>query len=137
MILSVLILAVVIGVVAGAQATAFQQGADAKPIWPGGAPGAVGSEPADVPTLTLFAPSPGTATGAAFVICPGGGYGFLANHEGADPAKWFAERGIAAFVLKYRLAPRYHYPAMPQDVSRAIRYVRANAAEWKLDPNRI
>src|SRR5260370_5372447 len=72
------------------------------------------------------------------VICPGGGYGMLAPHEGATYAIWLKEQGIAAFVLKYRLGSAgYRHPAMLLDAARAVRPVRANAAEWKLDPKRI
>ena len=109
------------------------------PLWPEGAPGALGSEPKDIPTLTPFFPSPDKATGAAFVICPGGAYVGLADHEGSVYAKWLADHGIAGFVLKYRLGGRagYHHPAMMQDGMRAMRLVRAKAAEWKIDPHRI
>ena len=65
-------------------------------LWPKGAPGAVGEEPADKPTLTAYLPPPDKATGAAVVVCPGGGYGNLAaDHEGRQPAKWLNERGVA------------------------------------------
>lgn len=107
------------------------------PLWPEGAPGALGTEDKDIPTLTPFWPNPAKATGAAMVICPGGGYAHLAPHEGKTYAEWLNDQGVAAFVLKYRLAPAYHHPAMLQDVSRAVRLVRAHAAEWKLDPKRI
>ncbi|MEW6302036.1 MAG: alpha/beta hydrolase [Verrucomicrobiota bacterium] len=111
---------------------------DPFPLWPNGAPGALGKEDKDIPTLTAYMPNPGKATGAAFVICPGGGYGGLAPHEGRDYALWLNEQGIAGFVLKYRLGSGgYRHPVMMQDVSRAIRYVRANAEKWKLDPKRI
>ncbi|MEI2727432.1 MAG: alpha/beta hydrolase [Verrucomicrobiota bacterium] len=83
-------------------------------------------------------PAPEKSTGAAIVICPGGGYGGLAQHEGRSYALWFNEQGIAGFVLKYRLAPNgYHHPAMLQDAARAVRTVRARAEEWKIDPKRI
>lgn len=72
-------------------------------LWPEGAPGALGSDPKDVPTLTPFLPEPDRATGAALVICPGGGYSHLAEHEGAGYARFFNAHGITAFVLKYRL----------------------------------
>jgi acetyl esterase/lipase len=109
------------------------------PLWPGGAPGARGTDPdRDVPTLTIWLPRAEIATGSAVVVCPGGGYGFLAmDHEGKQIAEWLNSLGIAAFVLKYRLGPRYHHPAMLQDASRAIRTVRAGAGRWKLDPHRI
>jgi len=108
------------------------------PLWPEGAPGALGKSDKDIPTITSYIPDPAKATGAALVICPGGGYGGLAPYEGHDYALWLNEMGIAGFVLKYRLGSSgYHHPAMLQDVSRAIRYVRANASQWKLDPKRV
>lgn len=108
------------------------------PLWPDGAPGALGKDAKDIPALTVFLPDPAKATGAAMVICPGGGYAHLADHEGSHYARWFNELGIAGFVLKYRLGSSgYRHPAMLQDASRAIRTVRARAAEWKLDPKRI
>lgn len=106
-------------------------------LWPGGAPGALGTDAVDIPTLTPFLPPAGKATGAAFIVCPGGGYVNLAPHEGQPVAEWLASVGITAFVLKYRLGPRYHHPAMLQDAGRAIRTVRARAAEWGIDTERI
>jgi acetyl esterase/lipase len=107
-------------------------------LWPDGAPGALGMEAADVPTLTVALPESKAATGAAAVICPGGGYGGLAlGHEGTQVAEWLNSLGVGAFILKYRLGPRYHHPAMLQDASRAIRTVRARAKEWDLDPARV
>jgi len=106
-------------------------------LWPGGAPGAVGNEPVDIPTLTPYLPTKDKMTGAAIIICPGGGYGHLADHEGRPVAEWLNTLGVTAFVLKYRLGPRYHHPAPMQDAARAIRIVRARAAEWGLDPQRI
>jgi pectinesterase len=106
-------------------------------LWPGGAPGAAGKDPVDVPTLTPFLPLKEKATGAAIIVCPGGGYTHLADHEGAPVAQWLNSIGITAFVLKYRLGPRYHHPAPLQDAARAIRLVRARAAEWKIDPERV
>jgi len=111
---------------------------DPFPLWPDGAPGALGAAEKDVPTLTPFFANPDRATGAAVVVCPGGGYGGLAPHEGRDYAMWLNELGISAFVLKYRLAPGgYRHPAMLNDAARAVRVVRARAAEWKLDPKRV
>ena len=108
------------------------------PLWPDGAPGALGKSTNDIPTLTPFLPAAGTATGAAIVICPGGGYGGLANHEGADYALYLNQHGITAFVLKYRLGSHgYRHPRMLEDAQRAIRTVRARATEWNLDPKRI
>ena len=114
---------------------------DEFPLWPTsgpGAPGALGTAPKDIPTLTpFFAPSE-KATGAAMIVCPGGGYAKLAPHEGFQYALWLNEQGITAFVLKYRLGSNgYHHPTMMLDGQRAIRYVRAHASEWNLDPHRI
>ncbi len=105
-------------------------------IWPGGAPGAVGEEDADKPSLfPWLAPQP---TGLAVIVCPGGGYGALAmDHEGRQIAQWLNSQGISAFVLKYRLGPRYRHPAPLQDVQQAIRMVRRRAAEWRIDPARL
>ncbi len=108
------------------------------PLWPEGAPGALGTSTNDIPTLTPFLPAVGTASGAAVVICPGGGYGGLANHEGADYALFLNQHGVTAFVLKYRLGSHgYRHPRMLQDAQRAIRLVRARAAEWNIDPKRV
>jgi acetyl esterase/lipase len=107
-------------------------------LWPKGAPGAVGTEEADKPSLTVFQPPADKANGTAVVICPGGGYGFLAkDHEGKQVAEWFNQRGVTAFMLLYRIAPRYRHPAPLQDAQRAIRTVRARAKEWNIDPKRI
>jgi acetyl esterase/lipase len=108
------------------------------PLWPGGTPGALGTSDKDIPTLTAFFPAAENATGAAMVICPGGGYGGLAPHEGEAYAMFLRDNGIAGFVLKYRLGSAgYRHPIMLQDVSRAIRLVRSKASEWKLDSKRI
>ena len=108
------------------------------PLWPEGAPGALGKEDKDIPTLTPYLSDPARATGAAIVICPGGGYGGLANHEGEHYARWLNEQGIAGLVLKYRLGPAgYHHPAMLQDAQRALRTVRARAFESGISPRRI
>ena len=114
------------------------QSTNSFPLWSEGAPGAVGKADKDIPTLTPYWPDPAKATGAAIVICPGGGYGHLASHEGGHYARFLNEYGIAGFVLKYRLgSDGYRHPAMLQDAARAVRTVRARAAEWKLDPQRI
>jgi len=111
---------------------------DAIRLWPGDAPGALGEDAKDIPTLTPFLPEPAAGTGAAIIICPGGGYGGLASHEGKDYAEWLNQHGVAGFVLKYRLGSAgYRHPRMLEDVSRAVRLVRAKAADWKLDPKRI
>jgi acetyl esterase/lipase len=111
---------------------------DEFPLWTGDAPGALGREAKDIPTLTPYFAPMNKATGASIVICPGGGYAALAPHEGSHYALWLNELGITGFVLKYRLGSSgYRHPAMMLDVQRAIRYVRANAVKWGLDPNRI
>ncbi len=108
------------------------------PLWPTGAPGALGSSSNDVPTLTAYLPDPTNATGAAMVICPGGGYVHLAPHEGNDYALWLNQHGVTCFVLKYRLGSSgYHHPAMLNDAARAMRWVRAHADEYKIDPKRV
>ena len=108
------------------------------PLWPGAAPGSLGTADKDTPTLTPYWPAPGTATGAAFIVCPGGGYRVLAAHEGEPFAKWLNAQGIAAFVLKYRLTTDgYFVPVILQDAARAMRLVRSRAAMWGIDPQRI
>ncbi|MBK9138324.1 MAG: alpha/beta hydrolase [Verrucomicrobia bacterium] len=115
--------------------------ADALPpvlLWPDGAPGALGDTDADKPSLTPYLPEAVRRTGAAIVICPGGGYGGLAGHEGHDYALWLNQHGVTAFVLKYRLGSRgYRHPIMLQDAARAVRLVRARSAEWQVDPRRV
>ena len=107
-------------------------------LWPDGAPGAVGDEDADKPQLRIYLPDDKSATGAGVVICPGGGYGILAtDHEGHQVAKWFNRIGVAAFVLKYRLGPRYRHPAPLDDVQRALRYVRIHAGKLGVGPERL
>ena len=107
-------------------------------LWPAGAPGALGETDADQPSLTIYLPPPEQATGTAVVVCPGGGYGHLAmDHEGRQVARWLNGHGVAAFVLKYRLGPRYRHPVMLQDVQRALRYVRAEAGRFGVEPGRI
>jgi acetyl esterase/lipase len=119
-------------------ALAQAQPTNSFPLWPDGAPGALGQQDKDIPTLTPYLPDPAKATGAVIVICPGGGYGGLAPHEGADYARFLNEYGVAGFVLKYRLGSGgYRHPVMLQDAARAVRLVRARAGEWKLDPHRI
>jgi len=108
------------------------------PLWPEGAPGALGKEDKDVSTLTPYLVDEGSATGAAIVIFPGGGYGGLAPHEGKGYADWLVTNGISCFVVKYRLGSQgYRHPAMLQDAARAVRLVRTRAVEWKIDPTRV
>ncbi len=124
-------------------------------LWPAGAPGSeakkdlpetlVGANIAGVhnPSLAVFLPDAAHATGAAVVVLPGGGHRFLVvEKEGYTVARWLAAHGIAAFVLKYRLArePGSTYRVdveSLQDVQRALRLVRSRAAAWKIDPARV
>ena len=108
------------------------------PLWPDGAPGARGNATNDIPTLTPCLPDGTNTAAAAMVICPGGGYTHLAPHEGIDYALWLNQHGVAGFVLKYRLGSNgYRYPAMFEDATRAMRLVRARAADWKIDAHRV
>lgn len=121
-----------------ASLTGFAEIKEPIALWPGGAPGALGSGTNDVPTVTPYLPDPAKATGAAIVVCPGGGYGGLAQHEGNDYALFLNREGIACFVLKYRLGSHgYRHPVMLQDAARAVRWVRANAATYNLDVKRV
>jgi acetyl esterase/lipase len=108
------------------------------PLWIGRAPGALGDGESDRPTITLYAPSADHSPSAAVIVFPGGGYGYLAtNHEGRQIANWLNAMGITAFVLKYRLGPRYHHPVELGDAQRAIRLVRARAKEYQVLPDKI
>lgn len=106
-------------------------------LWTGNAPGQQGETQKDIPDIQLWKPEEGKATGAAVVVCPGGGYGGLAEHEGPGTADWLAKNGILAVVLRYRLGPKYHHPVELGDAQRAVRYTRAHAEEWKIDPHKI
>ena len=107
-------------------------------LWPHGAPGALGNKPEDQPTLTVYLPAPDKAVRTGVVVCPGGGYVMLAmEKEGTDIAEWLNSIGIAAFVLKYRLGPRYHHPIEMWDGQRALRYVRYHAKDYGIAPDRI
>lgn len=105
-------------------------------LWPEGAPGALGTEAVDKPEITYWpAQKP---NGAAVLVCPGGGYGALAmDHEGKQIAEWYNKLGVAAFVLKYRLGPRYHHPAPLDDARRAMRLIRERAPKLGIDPKRV
>lgn len=107
------------------------------PLWEGGAPGALGTEDGDRPTLTIYR-APRVANGTGVIVAPGGGYGALAmDHEGRQVAYWFNAMGVSAFVLKYRLGPKYHHPIELGDAQRAIRTVRARAPEFGVLADRI
>jgi acetyl esterase/lipase len=95
-------------------------------------------EDADIPAITVFLPRTMSQNTPAVVLCPGGGYVQLAmNHEGRQVANYLNSLGIAAFVLRYRLGPRYHHPIELGDAQRAIRTLRSHASDWRLDPSRI
>jgi acetyl esterase/lipase len=120
-----------------------------QPLWPTEAPGdkqrAAGSEMTndkghlsqiEVPQYQVYLPDKAKATGAAVVVLPGGGYGIVAiQHEGHELAKWFAERGIAGIVVKYRVPNQFPSPFL--DARRAIRTVRSKAGEWGVDPAKV
>jgi acetyl esterase/lipase len=107
-------------------------------LYAGTVPGALGDEDRDKPTLTIWQADPAKANGTAVVVCPGGGYGSLAmDHEGKQIAEYLNGLGISAFVLKYRLGPRYHHPAPLNDAQRAIRTVRARAKEFGVAADRV
>jgi acetyl esterase/lipase len=126
--------------IAAVMATGLLHAAPMDPVflWPGPAPGALGEAGHDRPSITPFLPPTELASGAALVICPGGGYGMLADHEGPAFAEYLSARGVTCFVLKYRLGSHgYRHPVMLGDAARAVRLVRARAAEWKIDPHRV
>jgi acetyl esterase/lipase len=107
-------------------------------LWPNGAPGAQGAEDRDKPALTIYMPPNTTGPMTAVIIAPGGSYARLSmNNEGRAPANHLNALGIAAFVLRYRLGPQYHHPIELGDAQRAIRTIRARAAEWHIAPDRI
>jgi len=107
------------------------------PLWPSGAPGALGSSEEDTPTIAAFLPAT-NPTKTAVVIAPGGGYQHLSMvREGSDVAAWLNAHGVAAFVLRYRLGMKYHSPIELGDAQRAIRTVRADAAKYGIAPDHI
>jgi acetyl esterase/lipase len=123
---------------AGAAALLGQASQQTILLWPDGAPGAHGDAEEDKPALTLYPASGAKKTDVGVVVCPGGSYHNLAmDHEGKQVAEWLNERGISAFLLRYRLGPKYHHPIELWDAQRAIRYVRAHAREYGIRPNRV
>jgi acetyl esterase/lipase len=108
-------------------------------LWPGDAPQAHGKACEDIPTLTIFAPRQGHENGSAVVVLPGGAYvGLAADLEGREVADWFTTRGFAAFILQYRLSSNgYLLPVPLLDARRAVQMVRARAADYHIEPNRI
>jgi hypothetical protein len=105
-------------------------------LWPGGAPGALGTSPKDIPTLTPYLPA--KPTGAAMLLIPGGSYSGIYEGQAEPFALWLNEHGLTVFVLRYRLGSAgYRYPAQLQDAVEAMFQIRGNAAKWKIDPQRI
>ncbi len=108
------------------------------PLWSGTAPGQQGTDDKDIPTITVYLPRSTAAGMSAVIVAPGGSYLNLAsNHEGRQVANYLNSQGVAAFVLKYRLGPKYHHPVEIGDAQRAIRTLRANAAAWHINPDKI
>lgn len=106
------------------------------PLWPQGAPGALGVAPKDIPTLTSYVPA--KANGSAMLLIPGGSYSGIYEGQAEPFALWLNEQGISVFVLRYRLGSAgYRYPSQLQDAVEAMRQVRANAVRWNLDAHRI
>jgi acetyl esterase/lipase len=134
-------------------------GADEIVLWPAGAPGSEGKHAAENvrvtaggdhvvtgvhrPSLTPFLPAADKANGAVVIVIPGGGHRELwMDHEGYNPARWLVDHGVAAFVLKYRLARETNSTYTIKDHAladtvRAVQLVRSRAGEWKLDPQRL
>lgn len=107
------------------------------PLWPEGAPLAKGNHAWDVPKLYYY-PAVAPLSGSAVIVMPGGGYSrLMMEKEGGNAAKWLAAHGVAAFVLQYRLAPEYRYPAPMLDGARAVRLVRSRSAEFGVDPRKV
>ncbi len=106
-------------------------------LWPNGAPGALGTGDGDVPKLYEY-PAPGAEAHTAVIVMPGGGYTHLAiEKEGGAEARWLNEHGVTAFVLEYRLGPRYHFPSPMLDGARAVRYLRSHATELNVAKDKI
>lgn len=105
-------------------------------LWPEGAPGALGTEAKDIPTLTPYLPE--QATGAAILLIPGGSYSGIYEGQAEPFARWLNRQGVTAFVLRYRLGSAgYRYPAQLQDAVAAMRRIRGGVKEWNIDPKKI
>ncbi len=119
-----------------ARNTVYRMGLEeihARPLWEADAPGAVGREPADIPTYAVYAPKSDAPIRNIVVVFPGGGYSAHAEHEAAPVARRVRSMGAVGVVVRYRLAPRYRYPAMLDDALEAVRVCRRNAAAWNAD----
>jgi len=107
-------------------------------LWSGAAPGSQGTAETDIPQMTAYLPRSNATDMTAVIVLPGGGYRALSmNSEGRQVANYLNSMGIAAFVLQYRLGPRYHHPVEIEDAQRALRIVRSHAGEWHIAQNRI
>jgi acetyl esterase/lipase len=108
------------------------------PLWPEAAPAALGSRPEDIPSITVYPPEPARKNGAAILVFAGGGWEVRVDHEGPVYAEWLASQGYTCFLVNYRLTPHgYPIPVITQDASRAVRWVRAHAAEYAIDAEKI
>jgi len=117
---------------------ALAQTSETIPLWENRAPGALGDADADRPTLTIFRAAARQNGVTSVIVAPGGGYVNLSmDKEGRQVASWFNAMGVTAFVLKYRLGPRYHHPIELGDAQRAIRLVRSRAMQFGVAPDRI
>lgn len=107
-------------------------------LWPAGAPGAKGTSEEDQPAFYPFLPTNDTNTGAAVIVAPGGAFTHrAADYEGVTVARWLRAHGVAAFVLRYRIMPLYTRNDAVTDGLRAVQYLRAHAAEYKISPTRV
>jgi BD-FAE len=107
-------------------------------LWPDGAPRATGKSDEDKPAVIAFVPQEAVRNGTAVLVIPGGGYTIRAvDHEGVLAAQWLRDHGYTAFLLRYRLNPLYERDDWVADGERAIRYIRAHAAEFRIDPARV
>ena len=115
-----------------------QKLADPILLWPNGAPGATGTTDEDKPALIPVLPDAANNTGAAILVIPGGGFTLRAtDHEGVLVSQWLKERGIASFILRYRIRPLYERKDWLADAQRALQYIRANAKQYRISPQRI
>jgi acetyl esterase/lipase len=109
-------------------------------LWPGGAPGALGNAPEDIPVLICYH-AKNNPTHAAVLLCPGGGYITIVMDHGEQFGEWFNSIGVSAYVVKYRVnswdKKKYAWPSAFNDASRAMRYIRYKSEEWNLDTSKI
>jgi acetyl esterase/lipase len=129
---------ILLALLAATATTAAEAPARTIELWPEGAPGATGTTNEDKPAITVYLPNQVKNTGAAVLICPGGGFMTRAvDHEGVLIANWFQARGVSGFILRYRIRPIYTMKESIQDTERGISYVRAHAGDFAIDSSRI